>query len=332
VALLGPSGCGKTTLLRCIAGLTAPDAGDIRIDRQSMLGIAAHRRSLGVVFQNYALFPHMTVAGNVGFGLRMRGVSAAEREQRTQRALDLVQLPGMEQRLPAQLSGGQQQRVALARALVTDPAVLLLDESLSALDAQLREAMQLELRALQRRLGITTIFVTHDQREAMTMADRIAVMRAGRIEQVGSPGDLYNRPDTAFVAAFLGQVNRFSGRAQEPRGDAQAMEIPGIGRVFGRAPRAVPVGGAVLGMIRPHRLSIGAPGPSEGGCLASTLRETVFIGDATTLVLDTPVGEVIVTRADGAGADARPEPGARLRLSWQPGDLHIFPAPDSNGT
>src|SRR4029077_2429910 len=204
VALLGPSGCGKTTKLRMIAGLLQPDAGEILIDGRAITRVPVHRRNIGMLFQNYALFPHMTVAQNISFGLETRNVRRHAAAPRIAAALQLVQLDGFDHRMPAQLSGGQQQRVALARALVVEPAVLLLDEPLGALDKSLRQSMQVELRDLQRRLGITTVMVTHDQDEALTMADRIAIMRDGSLEQIGTPDEVYQRPVSRFIASFLG--------------------------------------------------------------------------------------------------------------------------------
>jgi ABC-type Fe3+/spermidine/putrescine transport system ATPase subunit len=207
LSLLGPSGCGKTTLLRLIAGFVLPDAGRIAVDGVDVSRLPAWQRQFGVVFQSYALFPHMTVGENVAYGLKVRGVARAARDERARATLDRVGLSGSEGRFPAQLSGGQQQRVALARAMVIEPRVLLLDEPLSALDKNLREEMQVELRLLQQRAGITTVFVTHDQEEALTLADRVAVMRAGRVAQVGTPRDVYDTPASAFVATFLGTTN-----------------------------------------------------------------------------------------------------------------------------
>src|SRR5580698_7903839 len=212
VALLGPSGCGKTTCLRMIAGLVSPTSGDILLNGGRITRVPVHRRNIGMLFQNYALFPHMTVSENIAFGLDMRGIGKAAAVKRVGHALDLVRLADFGGRFPSQLSGGQQQRVALARALVIEPAVLLLDEPLGALDKGLRESMQVELRALQRRLGITAIMVTHDQEEALTLADKIAIMHGGRLEQFGSPTDIYERPETRFVAGFIGVSNFFHGR------------------------------------------------------------------------------------------------------------------------
>ncbi len=212
VTLLGPSGCGKTTTLRMIAGFVTPDSGDIWFDDRNMTYVPAHRRNTAMVFQSYALFPHMTVAENIAFGLKMRRLSATEQGQRINEALEMVSLQGLEKRRPGQLSGGQQQRVALARAIVTQPDILLFDEPLSNLDAKLREKVRVEIRDLQRRLGITTIYVTHDQAEALAVSDRVVVMNNGRIEQTGDPVDIYNTPKTAFVAHFLGAANIVEGK------------------------------------------------------------------------------------------------------------------------
>jgi ABC-type Fe3+/spermidine/putrescine transport system ATPase subunit len=239
VTLLGPSGCGKTTLLRCIAGFWNADEGEIRIDGRDMARAPVNRRPVGVVFQGYALFPHLTVAGNVGYGLRMRGMPRAEIARRVAAALETVSLTGLEDRYPAQLSGGQQQRVAIARVLVLEPRVLLLDEPFNALDAKLRAAMQLELRQLIKRLGITAIFVTHDQEEAMTMSDRIAVMGGGRIEQAAPPEDVFDRPASAYVADFIGSSNFWEARAEGgrvalPDGQLVATDLRGPVRVMAR--------------------------------------------------------------------------------------------------
>ncbi len=217
LSFLGPSGCGKTTTLRMIAGFEEPDAGTITVMGEDMTDRPPHKRNLGMVFQNYALFPHMTVFDNVAFGLKMRKVGSSELKRRVAQVLDLVQLTQMHQRYPRQLSGGQQQRVALARAIVIEPYVLLLDEPLSNLDAKLRKAMQTELRDLQRRLGITAIYVTHDQEEAMTVSDRIVVMDHGQIMQIGTPTEVYRKPANEFVAGFIGQVNFIRGRLETCR-------------------------------------------------------------------------------------------------------------------
>src|SRR5215813_8790392 len=211
VTLLGPSGCGKTTLLRAIAGLVTPMSGEIVIKGRRVNDVPIHKRNIGLVFQNYALFPHKTIFDNVGFGLKYRRIDRASIAQRVKRALDIVRLPGVERKLPSELSGGQQQRIALARAIVIEPDVLLLDEPLSALDANLREEMRTELKSIQRELGITTVFVTHDQEEALAMSDRVVVMDHGRIEQRGTPSEVYEHPSSEFVAGFLGNANFIDG-------------------------------------------------------------------------------------------------------------------------
>src|SRR5215510_8419658 len=225
VALLGPSGCGKTTCLRMIAGLVSPSSGDILLNGDRITRVPVHKRNIGMLFQNYALFPHMTVSENIAFGLDMRGIGKADAAKRVGHALDLVRLADFGGRFPAQLSGGQQQRVALARALVIEPAVLLLDEPLGALDKGLRESMQVELRALQRRLGVTTVMVTHDQDEALTLADRIVVMRDGRLEQVGTATEIYQRPASKFVAQFIGASNLFEGAVEQRNGDGAIIRV-----------------------------------------------------------------------------------------------------------
>ncbi len=230
--LLGPSGCGKTTILRMISGLESPTSGDILIGDQRVNEIPIHKRNLGLVFQNYALFPHKTIAENIAFGLKYRSVEKSEMQERVKNALEVVRLPGVEDRYPAQLSGGQQQRIALARAIVIEPSVLLLDEPLSALDANLREEMRVELTAIQHRIGVTTIFVTHDQSEALAMSDRIIVMSAGNVEQVGTPREVYNAPRSEFVANFLGAANILQGEVVDSGPDGVAVD----NEVFGTFP------------------------------------------------------------------------------------------------
>ena len=245
LTLLGSSGCGKTTLLRCIAGFLAPDGGEILIDGRDTVPVPVNRRPVGVVFQSYALFPHLTVAQNVAYGLRMRRVARSEIGERVEKALTTVSLTGFEDRYPSQLSGGQQQRVAIARVLVLAPRVLLLDEPFNALDAKLRGTMQVELRQLIKRLGITAIFVTHDQEEALTMSDRIAIMRAGRIEQLGTPEDVFDRPATAYVADFVGASNFIETTAMDG-----TIALPDGHHI------ATAVDGPVTVMVRPHNLAL----------------------------------------------------------------------------
>jgi putative spermidine/putrescine transport system ATP-binding protein len=256
--LLGPSGCGKTTTLRMVAGLLDPTEGDITINGRRVNDIPIHKRNLGIVFQNYALFPHRTVAQNVGFGLKYRPIDRAEAQARVMQALELVQLPHLADRYPSALSGGQQQRIALARAVVVEPDVLLLDEPLSALDANLREDMRVELKNIQKRLGVTSIFVTHDQSEALAMSDQIIVMSAGRIEQVGPPEEVYNTPASEFVARFLGAANILDARVTDRQGDALALDVPGFARVViprARAPKLGDAPAAKL-VIRAEKLKL----------------------------------------------------------------------------
>lgn len=266
LTLLGPSGCGKTTLLRCIAGFLTPDAGEILIDGKDTVPVPVNRRSVGVVFQSYALFPHLTVARNVAYGLKMRGMPAAEVETRVASALATVSLTGFEGRYPSQLSGGQQQRVAIARVLVLEPRVLLLDEPFNALDAKLRGSMQMELRQLIKRLGITAIFVTHDQEEALTMSDRIAVMQTGRVEQFGAPEEIFDRPSNAYVADFVGASNFWDGYASGGR-----VVLPDGQTV------ATGLSGEVRVMIRPHNLALRPAGP-QGSSWTGTIRFRRHVG------------------------------------------------------
>jgi spermidine/putrescine ABC transporter ATP-binding subunit len=266
VTLLGPSGCGKTTTLRIVAGLENPDAGEIRIKGRRMNEVPIHRRNLGLVFQNYALFPHKSIHDNVAFGLKYRKVERAEIEHRVKQVLDIVRLPGVEARFPSQLSGGQQQRIALARALVIEPDVLLLDEPLSALDANLREEMRVELKNIQRRIGITTIFVTHDQAEALAMSDLVVVMNHGRIEQMGPPNEVYERPRAEFVAAFLGNANFLTATIAELGPAGAVAALPGGGRLViagDGALRPLAVGESVRIVLRAEKIDLDREGASD---------------------------------------------------------------------
>jgi spermidine/putrescine transport system ATP-binding protein len=306
-ALLGPSGCGKTTTLRMIGGFEQPSGGAIYLGDRDVSGLPPHRRDVNTVFQSYALFPHLTIADNVGFGLRRKGVKGAELRSRVEEMLRIVGLTGLGGRKPRQLSGGQQQRVALARALVNRPRVLLLDEPLGALDLKLRKEMQLELKSIQHDMGITFVHVTHDQEEAMTMADAIVVMNHGRIEQLGEPAELYERPASAFVAGFLGVSNLLPGAVAGP----DAVRLDG-GVVLRVAPeRLVGRSGPVSVGIRPEKLELGAAGANT---LDGTVRERAYVGVSTQYVVETPVGELTVY-VQGAGAH---RPGERLSLSFAP--------------
>jgi spermidine/putrescine transport system ATP-binding protein len=296
-SLLGPSGCGKTTLLRVIAGLEAADEGHVYIDGVDVTRVPAHRRPVNLVFQHFALFPHLNVARNVGFGLRYKGIPSNRWHDRVSAALGLVQLSGLEGRYPDELSGGQKQRVALARALVLEPRVLLLDEPLGALDQKLRKEMQVELKRLQRRLGITFVFVTHDQEEALTMSDRIAVMNLGKVEQVGAAQEVFERPRTAFVAEFMGAGNFFSTRVGGVDGSVVTVvsaagfeaAVLGNGREYGK-------GEGIRFVVRPEKMELRPSLPSPGearACMEVIVEERVYQGVGTVWTVRNRAGEVM---------------------------------------
>ncbi|SEF15147.1 putative spermidine/putrescine transport system ATP-binding protein/spermidine/putrescine transport system ATP-binding protein [Rhizobiales bacterium GAS191] len=312
-SLLGPSGSGKTTLLRIIGGFVAPDAGEVRFGGENVTGVPLWRRNIGMVFQSYALFPHMTVHENVVFGLHRRGVRGEAARKEVARVLDMVHLAGFEQRKPKELSGGQQQRVALARAMVTKPRVLLLDEPLSALDRRLRQDMQVELRRIQRESGLTTIFVTHDQEEALTLSDTVAILDQGKILQEGRPADIYERPRTRFAASFLGDANFFVGRVTEG-----GIEITG-GRV--RTSDGLPAVGTMATIaVRPEKLRIGRPeeaSSSGENSVKATVKEIVYAGAVSTYMLDGAGGvpiKLLMQNRETAAAS----PGESVTLLWSP--------------
>lgn len=329
VALLGPSGCGKTTLLRAIAGLVAPTAGDILIDGASIVGIPANRRGIGMVFQSYALFPHMSVADNVAFGLRMSNVPRQHISSSVREALKLVRLDELADRYPHQLSGGQQQRVAVARAIATKPKVLLLDEPLAALDAKLRETMRLELTQLQRRLGLTTIFVTHDQHEALAMADRIAVLQNGRVEQFDTPKQIYHQPASAFVADFVGQMNRVNGKVIATS-EAQSRLLAGHASVeiLARRTDGISVGSSVLAMVRPERVVIDdgeRKTDARQNFVNGVISATMFSGETTLWVVSTALGDLMASSQDSAAPRGRDfAVGTSVSLAWRAEDTHVF--------
>ena len=279
-SLLGPSGCGKTTSLRMIAGFELPTAGSILIRGKEMSQVPAHQRPVNTVFQQYALFPHMTVEQNIGFGLEMKGVGKAERSKRVSEALEMVRLPGMEMRRAKQLSGGQQQRIALARALVNKPEVLLLDEPLGALDLKLRKEMQLELKTLQREVGITFIYVTHDQEEALTMSDRIAVMSKGKALQIGQPEEIYERPANKFVADFIGETNFLDGVVKGQNGKVVDVELTGTGTVQVESARTFTTGQKVAVAVRPEKLRLNSE-IKDGNNLHGRVEDIIYIGTDT---------------------------------------------------
>jgi putative spermidine/putrescine transport system ATP-binding protein len=324
VFLLGPSGCGKTTTLRLVSGFIEPDAGEIRIRGARVDGTPPERRGLGMVFQHYALFPHLTVADNVAFGLRMRRVAAPERHRRVARALELVRLAGLEARYPRALSGGQQQRVALARAIVVEPTLLLLDEPLSNLDLKLREEMRAEIRTLQRALGITTLFVTHDQDEALTMADEIVVMAAGRVVQAGSPAALYERPASRFVAHFIGESNLTPGRVEAVLGaGAWRVDAGGLPVVATGAGEWKP-GDAVVVLVRPERIRLGAAGPDGPNRFAGRVEECAFRGASRRYRVRLPTGTVWSVDEPALGEPGHPV-GAAVQAAWRREDCLALP-------
>jgi putative spermidine/putrescine transport system ATP-binding protein len=321
VSLLGPSGCGKTTLLRIVAGLLTADRGRVTLDGEDITVRPPHRRDVGVVFQNYALFPHLTVAENVAFGLKARRSGAAETQAAVARFLELVHLSDFAGRSVRALSGGQQQRVAVARALAVRPKLLLLDEPFSALDRKLRETMQIELRRLLRELGTTAIFVTHDQDEALTMSDRIAVMNRGAIEQLASPEDIYRRPATAFALEFVGLSSRLRGKVAAGAGAGCVSIDTAAGRLVGGG--SFLPGSDVLVAVRPERIRIGQAGDNS---ISATLLDAVFQGSKIQLHFAGADGDqLLVETADLAGGV--PAPGATLQLGWSQADTLVYPAP-----
>jgi putative spermidine/putrescine transport system ATP-binding protein len=306
VSLLGPSGCGKTTTLRCLAGLEVPTGGIISFGEQEVTGLPPERRNIGMVFQNYALFPHMTIAENVAFGLEMRGLGRAAARAKVDGVMEMVQLGGFHDRHPRQLSGGQQQRVALARALVIEPALLLLDEPLANLDAKLRDEMRVFVRSLQQRVAITALYVTHDQAEAMTMSDRIAVMFAGRIHQIGSPHDIYFRPATRQVAEFIGQSNLFPAEVVG-RDDARVVVQTAFGRMRCDGPADIGVGAKRHVMVRPEAVHLTRSGNGPKGCIT----QRHFLGNTVDYRVTLDDGVLVSAQAIG---DGMPQVGERVCL------------------
>jgi spermidine/putrescine ABC transporter ATP-binding subunit len=319
-ALLGPSGCGKTTLLRLIGGLEEPSAGVIRIHGEDMTHVPPHRRPVNMVFQHYALFPHLTVEENVAFGLPYKQVPRPERAARVGKALELVRLTGLGNRRPDQLSGGQRQRVALARALVLEPEVLLLDEPLAALDPNLRKEVQVELKHLQRRLGITFVFVTHDREEALALSDRIAVMSHGRVEQAGTPVEVFESPATEFVARFLGASNFFTAEVVSAAGGVLTLRLPSGAIVEVPMPgSAPPPGGTVRFLVRPEKLALRAAPTVGKVAMPVTIEERVYQGASTEWMVRDDRGEAftVFEQNQGGGEGAALEPGQGAFLCWE---------------
>jgi len=327
LTLLGPSGSGKTTLLGLIAGLTPPDEGRVHINGKDVTDGAPHERDIGMVFQNYALFPHMTIGENIAFPLKMRKVPAEEAQRRVQEALEMVHLPHVAQRLPRELSGGQQQRVALARCMVYRPSIILMDEPLGALDKKLRDQMQLEIKRIHRETGTTIVYVTHDQEEAMTMSDRICLMNGGAIEQLGAPQELYFRPRSLFVADFLGESNLLTGSMQTLESDMVSLQLDcqGVRTQACSSGPPLQAGQPVTLMLRPQNLRVHtAPTEDNHPCLSGTLLDVMVTGSFTKLYLDigsaTPLVAAFATQRNAAHYQR----GQRLYASWQTADAVVL--------
>jgi spermidine/putrescine transport system ATP-binding protein len=322
-SLLGPSGCGKTTTLRMIAGFERPTEGQIVLDGVDMAQTPPHKRNVNTVFQNYALFPHLNVEKNVGFGLKYQKVSKQDMTERVGRALELVRLTGFEKRRPNQLSGGQQQRVALARALILNPAVLLLDEPLGALDAKLRKALQIELKAIQEEVGITFVYVTHDQEEALTMSDRIAVMSNGRVEQVGPPREVYEAPDTAYVADFLGVSNLMDATAYGPTSDGASVKLGDFELVAGEGQQDSH--GPVKLCIRPERVQLEAEGTTGQNRVPGMVERVVYVGSVMQVIVNLAPGERIQVMEQNEGERITHRQGEAVTAHLPVDALRVLP-------
>ncbi len=322
VSLLGPSGCGKTTALNCIAGLLDADGGDIQVDGESVIGVPSEKRHFGMVFQNYALFPHLTVAKNVGFGLQMQRVPKAQIAERVDAILSLVQLGQFRDRYPAQLSGGQQQRVAIARAVVTEPRLMLMDEPLSNLDAKLRIEMRTEIRRLHQALGLTTIYVTHDQEEALSLSDRVVLMERGRIRQAGTPRDVYLHPESAYAANFLGARNLIPARVVERSDDSITVTGESGAVLTGRPNGELSPGDDAIIAIRPEHIEVGEVGSASGpNTLEGTIVTVEFLGYGAELSIGGAISRDLIARTPDAWST-----GDRVALTLPPERLFVFPA------
>lgn len=315
LSLLGPSGCGKTTTLRLLAGFEKCDGGTIEVNGKIINDIPVYNRNFGMVFQSYALFPHMTVEQNIAYGLEQRKMSKKDIKEEVAKAIEMVKLTGLEKRKPKQMSGGQQQRVALARALVIKPDLLLLDESLSALDKKLRVEMQVELRQIQKKVGITTIFVTHDQEEALTLSDRIAVMKAGRIMQIGTPEEIYETPSNTFVASFLGQANFFRGSIEEKCGDTYTLKLKNGNTLKFKYHKDLKIGQLAALTIRPEKTGVSRL-ENELGIKGKVLFVT-YVGDTSVYRIESMGQEVLVKRQN-SGNDEKFNIGDTVYLNWKP--------------
>ncbi len=334
LTLLGPSGCGKSTTLRVIAGLLQPAGGRVLFEGRDVTLLGSAKRNIGMVFQSLALFPHMTAAENVAFGLKMRKVDAAEISGRVRRMLDIVRLGHLADRYPAQLSGGQQQRIALARALVIEPSILILDEPFAALDRKLREAMQVELRQITQELRTTSLFVTHDQEEALTLSDLVAVMNNGRIEQVGAPGEIFRRPKTRFVADFMGVTNMLSGRMISATPASSQVEAANM--TFEAAPAPGLVAGQSISVaIRPAGIKLTSDQPGNGATAAGCVRQANYHGSVCTYAVELDSGPTLIVRESNDDlpdhASVRFPVGARVWARWRREAVHLFADQEMSG-
>ena len=328
LTLLGPSGSGKTTSLMMLAGFEAPSAGEIHLDGQRIDQVPAHQRNIGVVFQNYALFPHMSVADNVAFPLRMRGMGSSDIAAKVKRALDMVRLVGLEQRRPAQLSGGQQQRVALARAMVFEPTLVLMDEPLGALDKQLREHMQLEIKALHRRLGINIVYVTHDQSEALTMSDRVGVFDQGVMQQLAPPEELYESPSNLFVAQFIGENNTLKGKVVEQAGDRCVLRCAGGALIKARGAPGVSAGSDAALALRPEKVRLlpeGTAGSDRLNAVPARVVNLIYHGDHTRLALEACGSPEVLMKLARDAALSRLSPGTQVTIGWDADQCRVLP-------
>ncbi len=321
VSLLGPSGSGKTTLLMMLAGFEQPTAGEILLDGTAINAVPTYKRDMGVVFQSYALFPHMSVGDNIAFPLQMRGIGKAGIDERVKRALDMVQLSTLSDRRPSQLSGGQQQRVALARALVFEPRVVLMDEPLGALDKQLREQMQLDIRDLHRRLGLTIVFVTHDQSEALTMSDRVAVFNKGKIEQIGTPRQVYDEPATRFVAEFIGETNLVEGVVETVQGAEATVRLPSGVQIVSAVSGSIASGQSVFLSIRPERVDLSETRSEGRNVLETEVTDSVYQGDHLRVQLHNATHPLIAK----LGRRSREFPlGTKVFAAFSAGDCRVI--------
>lgn len=326
LTLLGPSGCGKTTTLRMIAGFEQPTAGSIVIDDEDITNILPHERCVNTVFQNYALFPHMNIFDNIAFGLKMKKVNKEEIKQRVTNMLKMIQLQGFENRMPNQLSGGQMQRVAIARAVINNPKVLLLDEPLGALDFKLRKTMQLELKQLQKSLGITFIFVTHDQEEALTMSDRIAVMKDGIIEQLGTPEDIYEKPKSEFVAGFIGETNILQGTVISSEKNTALLKLKDSEQTFKVSKTGLKIGEALSTALRPERIKVKSCLEQEDVCLQGKIKDRIYTGTSFKTIVELDNGKLITVNEPAGEEFRQVNEASPVYISWNIEKLVVMEA------